>query len=269
MKSSKIFKWIILAIALITLVTAIFIIIKKTHREIPEYTSFNSTDESTYGSDETTTHETEQTTEQLGAMKTTAYDKITTTLATRSTPQDTKANTEKSTLAQNSTKKELSEFQLDINGVIYDFPIYEYEFLSKGWVQYDMSDDNVFNSTMCNSELYNRDGMWISVCLGWRYDDPNVYINDIYIRAEDVPEGQYVKVAHGIELGKSTKADVKKIYGENCEISKYRSEDTGKVIYEYCMAAYEESDTFICMEKYFVFNLKTGILEMIIFSTGK
>ena len=114
-----------------------------------------------------------------------------------------------------SLKEELTDFTVKINGKLYDIPLGEYEFEKEGW------EENLDN--VDDDEPDPPPESWIDF-RSW--DDPsrikcklkktkdNVYITGFSNQDIEGPDLQ-VEFPGGIILGKSTKDDVRKVYGKN------------------------------------------------------
>ena len=114
-----------------------------------------------------------------------------------------------------SLKEELTDFTVKINGKAYGLPVGEYEFEKEGWEEDldNVNDDDSDPPPESWIDFKNWDDPSRIKCRTKETED-NVYITGF--TNQDIDKSDLrVEFPGGIVLGKSTRDDVRKVYGEN------------------------------------------------------
>lgn len=135
---------------------------------------------------------------------------------------------------------DIYSFQLEMNGVVYQFPMTYAEFTSYGWVCKD-DDTEGIRSNAYGGVTFEKDGYSVYAHVT-NFDINELPMNECYIgglKADNykLPEGFEIKLPGGIVLNKSTNDEITEAYGTPSRENKL---DSGSIYMDYDKASYQK-----------------------------
>lgn len=126
-----------------------------------------------------------------------------------------------SSLTSSGLSDDIYDYQVSIDGVVYQLPMWASDFAALGW-EYQGDYEKSLYYDAYEYDYWTKDGMeiWTEITNFSINSTPlkDCLITDIEIDEYSLPEGQECEFANGIKLNVSTQEDIIAAYGEPTEI---------------------------------------------------
>lgn len=152
----------------------------------------------------------------------------------------TAADTESRETAGGELSEDLYSFQISIDGTVYQFPMKYSDFVASGWV-FDGNENSELDSMFrAGTQVFNKGKLQCYATI-MNFDINarpfrECYITGIQIDKSQNKNGAEILLPKGIQLGKSTREDIRTAYGESTE--EYQMEN-GSGYYRYNRDIYQ------------------------------